>query len=52
VIVRPATDADTAALAAIYGHHVRHVTGAFEETPRPGRFVEGLKIGWGTRTRT
>ncbi len=31
--VRPATDADVAAVTAIYGHHVLHSTGTFEETP-------------------
>ena len=33
MIVRPATRADAAALAAIYGHHVLHGLGTFEETP-------------------
>jgi len=33
VIVRAASDADIAAVAAIYGHHVLHSTGTFEETP-------------------
>jgi L-amino acid N-acyltransferase YncA len=33
VIVRAASDADVAAVAAIYGHHVLHSTGTFEETP-------------------
>jgi L-amino acid N-acyltransferase YncA len=33
VIVRPATDTDVAAITAIYGHHVLHSTGTFEETP-------------------
>jgi len=33
VIVRAAADADVAAIAAIYGHHVLHSTGTFEETP-------------------
>jgi L-amino acid N-acyltransferase YncA len=33
VIVRAATDADIASIAAIYGHHVRTSTGTFEETP-------------------
>jgi phosphinothricin acetyltransferase len=33
VIVRDATAADAAALAAIYGHHVLHGTGTFEEVP-------------------
>jgi L-amino acid N-acyltransferase YncA len=33
VIIRPASDADVAAIAAIYGHHVMNSTGTFEETP-------------------
>jgi len=33
LIVRPAKDADVAAVAAIYGHHVLTSTGTFEETP-------------------
>jgi L-amino acid N-acyltransferase YncA len=33
MIVRPATPADTAAIAAIYGHHVLHGLGTFEEVP-------------------
>ncbi|WP_174299621.1 GNAT family N-acetyltransferase [Caulobacter sp. S45] len=33
VEVRPATLADAAAVAAIYGHHVLHGVGTFEETP-------------------
>jgi phosphinothricin acetyltransferase len=35
VIIRPAADADVAAIAAIYGHHVLTSTGTFEETPPP-----------------
>jgi len=31
--IRPATPTDAAALAAIYGHHVLHGTGTFEEEP-------------------
>jgi L-amino acid N-acyltransferase YncA len=31
MIIRPATGADAAALAAIYGHHVAHGLGTFEE---------------------
>jgi phosphinothricin acetyltransferase len=31
MIVRPATEADAAAIAAIYGHHVAHGTASFEE---------------------
>jgi phosphinothricin acetyltransferase len=33
MIVRPAKDEDAAALAAIYGHHVLHGFGTFEEVP-------------------
>jgi L-amino acid N-acyltransferase YncA len=33
LIVRTASDADVAAVAAIYGHHVLHGTGTFEEVP-------------------
>lgn len=35
MIVRPSTEADAEALAAIYGHHVLHGFGTFEETPPP-----------------
>ena len=31
--IRPATEADAQALAAIYGHHVLHGFGTFEEVP-------------------
>jgi L-amino acid N-acyltransferase YncA len=31
--IRPATEADAAAVAAIYGHHVLHGFGTFEEEP-------------------
>lgn len=33
VIVRPSRDTDVAAIAAIYGHHVLHGVGSFEEVP-------------------
>lgn len=33
MIVRPSLEGDAEALAAIYGHHVLHGTGTFEETP-------------------
>jgi L-amino acid N-acyltransferase YncA len=33
MLIRPATDADAQALAAIYGHHVVHGFGTFEEAP-------------------
>jgi phosphinothricin acetyltransferase len=32
-LIRPATEADAEALAAIYGHHVLHGFGTFEELP-------------------
>jgi L-amino acid N-acyltransferase YncA len=32
-IIRPSTDADIAAIAAIYGHHVLHGIASFEEVP-------------------
>jgi phosphinothricin acetyltransferase len=32
-IVRPSRDADVAAVAAIYGHHVLHGVASFEEVP-------------------
>lgn len=35
MIVRPTTAADAGALAAIYGHHVLHGFGTFEEVPPP-----------------
>lgn len=33
VIVRPSEDRDLPAIAAIYGHHVKHGFGSFEEIP-------------------
>jgi len=35
VQIRPATPEDAAAIADIYGHHVLHGTGTFEEEPPP-----------------
>jgi L-amino acid N-acyltransferase YncA len=35
VIVRPSRDADVAAIAAIYGHHVLNGVASFEEVPPP-----------------
>jgi phosphinothricin acetyltransferase len=32
-LIRPSTDADLSAIAAIYAHHVLHGTGTFETTP-------------------
>ena len=50
MIVRAASDADVAAVAAIYGHHVLHSTGTFEEVPPSdadiaGRIAAVLKLG-------
>lgn len=33
MLIRDAADSDLVAMAAIYGHHVRHGTGTFEEAP-------------------
>src|SRR4051812_1266497 len=33
ILIRPSLDADIAAIAAIYAHHVRHGTGTFETDP-------------------
>lgn len=33
VLIRDATESDLGAVRAIYGHHVQHGTGTFEETP-------------------
>ena len=33
LIIRPSTDADIAAITAIYAHHVLHGSGSFEEVP-------------------
>ncbi|GAC1536640.1 MAG: GNAT family N-acetyltransferase [Ramlibacter sp.] len=35
--IRPSTDADLAAITAIYSHHVLHGTGTFETTPPTGQ---------------
>jgi phosphinothricin acetyltransferase len=34
-VIRPSGDADIAAIAAIYGHHVLHGVASFEEVPPP-----------------
>jgi len=34
-LIRPSRDADVAAIAAIYGHHVLHGVASFEEVPPP-----------------
>jgi phosphinothricin acetyltransferase len=42
--VRPATLDDTFAIAALYGHHVLHGTGTFEEAPpSPGEIAARMK---------
>ncbi|HEY8571675.1 N-acetyltransferase family protein [Phenylobacterium sp.] len=38
--IRPAAEADAEALAAIYGHHVLHGFGTFEEVPPPPAEIE------------
>lgn len=43
MIVRPATEADAAAMAALYAHHVLHGVGTFEEVPpTPAEMAERL----------
>jgi L-amino acid N-acyltransferase YncA len=41
MIVRPAINADAAAVQAIYAHHVLHGTGTFEEDPPTIAEIEG-----------
>jgi L-amino acid N-acyltransferase YncA len=41
LIVRAAGDAEVAAITAIYGHHVLHSTGTFEETPPSDAEIAG-----------
>jgi phosphinothricin acetyltransferase len=41
LIIRPATIDDSVALAAIYGHHVLHGLGTFEETPPTAEDMAG-----------
>ena len=43
--VRPATEADAAAVAAIYGHHVLHGFGTFEEVPPSTEEIAGRIAG-------
>jgi len=38
-IIRPSRDADVAAIAAIYGHHVLHGVASFEEVPPPAEEI-------------
>jgi L-amino acid N-acyltransferase YncA len=44
MIIRPAAEADFAAVAAIYAHHVRFGTASFETDPPP---VEEMMRRWG-----
>jgi len=51
VQIRPALPGDIAAITAIYGHHVLHGTGTFEEEPPPfeemaGRVAKVQSRGW------
>ncbi len=41
--IRPAAPADMAALAEIYGHHVRHGFGTFEEVPPSAAELDGRR---------
>ena len=41
--IRPATDADIPAIAAIYAHHVLHGTGTFETTPPTEQEMQGRR---------
>ena len=43
MLIRPATEADAPALAAIYGHHVLHGLGTFEEVPPPAQDMEARR---------
>jgi phosphinothricin acetyltransferase len=43
VLIRPAAEADAAALAAIYGHHVLHGFGTFEEVPPTPEDMNGRR---------
>ena len=43
--IRPATDADHQAIAAIYAHHVLHGLGTFEETPPSPEDISSRR-GW------
>ena len=43
MIIRPATQADAEALAAIYGHAVLHGLGTFEEEPPSAADMEGRR---------
>ncbi len=44
MIIRPATLEDAPAVAALYGHHVLHGTGTFEEAPpSPGDIAARMK---------
>lgn len=41
--IRPSRDADIAAIAAIYGHHVQHGVASFEETPPTEEEIAGRR---------
>ena len=43
MIVRPSTEADAEALASIYGHHVLHGLGSFEEAPPTPQDMAGRR---------
>ncbi len=45
MIIRPAREDDAAALAAIYGHHVDHGLGTFEETPPSAAEMAARRAG-------
>ncbi|HEY2709547.1 MAG TPA: GNAT family N-acetyltransferase [Caulobacteraceae bacterium] len=50
MIVRAASEADAAAVAAIYGHHVLHGLGTFEEVPPDGAEIASriaTVVAWG-----
>jgi phosphinothricin acetyltransferase len=49
MIVRPATAADAEALAAIYGHHVLHGFGTFEEVPPSAAEMESRRAAIAAR---
>jgi phosphinothricin acetyltransferase len=49
MIIREATAADAEALAAIYGHHVLHGFGTFEETPPSAAEMEARRAAVAAR---
>jgi len=44
MLIRPAVEADAAPLAAIYGHHVLHGLGTFEEVPPTPQDMEARRL--------